>query len=297
MSTVPGVADIHHALLERINTGEFGIGERLPSVRDLASLLGSNPSTVDRAVRRLSEAGVVRTVPRKGTYVTSTGTAVGDQAERLEEDLDRLLGRARAAGMSTEEIRGTFDRAMERFRRQPRVAFVECNPDDLERMARMVRNATEVELVPLLLEDIAAGLDGVDAVATPLFHLAEVAALGVDPALIVELNFLPSAAALRRMATLAPWSRVAVSSPTERGLHRFAAMVTQYYSGEVEFLPPEEATPERMAGIDMLVHSSASGLPPELTALAGEEILIEWELDPVSAASFRARIAEVAGAP
>ncbi len=53
-----------------ISLGIIKEGEKLPSVRSLATDLGINPNTVARAYQVLEEDGYITTYPKKGAYAT-----------------------------------------------------------------------------------------------------------------------------------------------------------------------------------------------------------------------------------
>lgn len=52
-----------------IEIGVYKEGDRLPSVRTLASDLGVNPNTVQKAYSLLEEEGFIETLEKKGVYV------------------------------------------------------------------------------------------------------------------------------------------------------------------------------------------------------------------------------------
>jgi GntR family transcriptional regulator len=56
-------------LRARIEAGEFGPGQRLPTERDLMQQLGVAATTARRAMRVLAEEGLVVTTPGRGTHV------------------------------------------------------------------------------------------------------------------------------------------------------------------------------------------------------------------------------------
>ena len=60
---------------EYIKLGLFKLGDKLPSVRDAASDIGVNPNTVARAYAHLEECGYIRSVPKKGAFVTYSSAA------------------------------------------------------------------------------------------------------------------------------------------------------------------------------------------------------------------------------
>lgn len=292
MSAALGVGDVVQVLLERISSGAYAVGTQLPSCRALAAEFGTNPSTVDRALRRLADVGLVRTQARQGAYVTATqGRTSGDVRQAIAIDVARIVARARAAGLSLDAVRDLVDQALAVAGGRPRVAFVECNKTDLEIMATRLENATGVELDRVLLDEAAADLDDhYDVIATPLFHVADLVHVvrGLDR--VIEINFVADAARLRELATLDPQTRVAVASPTQRGLQRMRSLVQQYYPGPVRTILASEADAGALAEIDVLVRPHAVLLPPEALAAVKQEICIEWELDEASARTFRARV-------
>ena len=68
-----GKQDVYVEIAEKykeyIRLGVLREGEKLPSVREAACLLGVNPNTVARAWARLEEEGFVITLPKKGAFV------------------------------------------------------------------------------------------------------------------------------------------------------------------------------------------------------------------------------------
>jgi GntR family transcriptional regulator len=73
----PGAAEHPHrqiaaALRQRIRAGEWGAGERLPSIPALASTYGVAKQTVQRTIDQLRVEGLLITRPGSGTYVRGT---------------------------------------------------------------------------------------------------------------------------------------------------------------------------------------------------------------------------------
>ena len=67
-------APVYAQLIEQIQvgiaSGVFAPGERLPSVRDLATEAGVNPNTMQRALAELERQGLVYTQRTAGRFVT-----------------------------------------------------------------------------------------------------------------------------------------------------------------------------------------------------------------------------------
>lgn len=65
---------IYIQLLDYIKTyiisGQIGIGEKLPSVRDFSTLLKVNPNTMQKALTKLENMGLIYTERTNGKFVT-----------------------------------------------------------------------------------------------------------------------------------------------------------------------------------------------------------------------------------
>ncbi|GGL49845.1 GntR family transcriptional regulator [Sporolactobacillus putidus] len=83
--SVPIYLQLCERIKNRIIRGEIGVGERLPSVRDLAIDSGVNPNTVQRTYRELEEEGIVEKRRGQGTYVTENQETLGRMRNELKE--------------------------------------------------------------------------------------------------------------------------------------------------------------------------------------------------------------------
>ncbi len=75
-----GGAPIYSQLIQQIKqgivSGAFPPGERLPSVRDLATEAGVNPNTMQRALAELERDGLVYSQRTAGRFVTEDQTQI-----------------------------------------------------------------------------------------------------------------------------------------------------------------------------------------------------------------------------
>jgi len=296
MTSPLSVDDVYRLLMEQIRNGEFQVGSRLPSVRKMADEFGSNPSTVDRALHRLAQAGIVRTVPRQGAYVSAIEgpnppTGRGGDGDVLQAVLSGL----RASGMSLAEVRELLEEKLNDVFSDPKILFLECNTVDLEQMAQLVTNATGVDLIPLLLDDLPdTAEDQFDVIAVPLFHVADLGGRVDDYSKVVELNFHPAPQGLRRLATLDASTRVVVSAPTERGKERMLSLTRQFFPGDVATHHSLNDDAEQLKGYDAVVYTNAAQLDPAVLDQVPHAILIEWILDTSSSATFLERVSRAA---
>lgn len=65
----PPFEQVRVGIIELIESGELLSGERLPTVRALASRLGVAANTVARSYRELEAAGVIETRGRQGSFI------------------------------------------------------------------------------------------------------------------------------------------------------------------------------------------------------------------------------------
>lgn len=93
---VPPYEQIRSQVLAHVAAGRLRAGDRLPTIRALATDLGVAAGTVGRAYRELEAAGVVQTRRRTGTVVAAGRGAADDAVGHLAAD---LVAMARAAGL------------------------------------------------------------------------------------------------------------------------------------------------------------------------------------------------------
>ena len=89
---------------EQISAGILQVGDKLPSVRELAASLTITPSTIQRAYRELDGAGWIATVPGKGCFVHSIPRAQTHQQQALLEELDRIAVALLQSGITRDEL-------------------------------------------------------------------------------------------------------------------------------------------------------------------------------------------------
>ena len=101
----PIYEQVRDGLRSMMVTGVLAAGEKLPSVRSLATELAINPNTIQRAYNELETSGYCCSVPGKGCFAVHTYRAQ-DDARRLslEQQLRELLQELRAMGVSEEDI-------------------------------------------------------------------------------------------------------------------------------------------------------------------------------------------------
>lgn len=95
---------------QALRIGLLEPGDQLPRMREVAQSLAINPNTVLKAYRELEIEGLVEGRKGVGTFVlrTPADASLVNQDE-LREDLVAWLHRARAAGLSADDIVALVD--------------------------------------------------------------------------------------------------------------------------------------------------------------------------------------------
>ena|SRR5579859_437650 len=109
-SGVPSYLQIVQQVKQALRLGVLGVGDRLPTVREVVEQLVINPNTVLKAYRELEREGLVSSRPGQGTFVVRTLAAVSLASHAaLRRSLVRWLQSAREAELDDESILALFN--------------------------------------------------------------------------------------------------------------------------------------------------------------------------------------------
>lgn len=67
--------------------GEIKLGDKLPSVREMAIQTGVNPNTIQRTYSELERMAIVETRRGQGTFVTEANDVIVNLKERLQKEI------------------------------------------------------------------------------------------------------------------------------------------------------------------------------------------------------------------
>lgn len=100
----PIYTQIIDAFREQIGTGCLHPGDKLPSVRELASTLAINPNTIQRSYRQLEVEGWITTVPGKGCFVCDNTQFLDQEQIRWYGAFDEATAALIALGVTKETL-------------------------------------------------------------------------------------------------------------------------------------------------------------------------------------------------
>ena len=105
-SNKPIYIQIADNISERILSGSFKPGERIPSVREWGATIGVNPNTVARSFETLTDNGVIYNQRGIGFFVSDDAVERIRESERAKfvgEELPQFLKRAALLGVDLKE--------------------------------------------------------------------------------------------------------------------------------------------------------------------------------------------------
>lgn len=106
-ASVPIWLQLQGEFTRRIITGQWGTGQRIPGVRELATELRVNPNTVQRALAELDREGLSRSERTSGRFVTDSAELIRQARATLAADAAREFAElAKGLGLSLDTAVG-----------------------------------------------------------------------------------------------------------------------------------------------------------------------------------------------
>ena len=100
----PIYEQLYSGIARLISTGELKPEGKLPAVREVAKQFGVNPNTVQKAYSQLEQAGLIHSVPAKGSYVSASDNAADALRNEALRRIENELSAAYHAGVTPEQI-------------------------------------------------------------------------------------------------------------------------------------------------------------------------------------------------
>ncbi|HHW91498.1 MAG TPA: GntR family transcriptional regulator [Firmicutes bacterium] len=228
---IPLYMQIKGQILELIRTGKLVRGEQLPTERQLAEELSISRNTVSMAFRELESEGVVVSHQGRGTFV-----ATGDQVfrregrkERVLKMIDLAIEEAAELGFSIDEFTSIVTarvREKKAVLRQVKVAFIECNREQLEFYSKQLHLGSGVAIIPVILDDLIADsgrvnglLAEVDLVVTTVYHVEQVFEVLDNKKKLVAVALEPEVSTIVRIARSIPAKKAILVCLTDKFAH------------------------------------------------------------------------------
>lgn len=100
---------IYLQIVERVSldivAGKYLLGDKLPSVRDLAAEAGVNPNTMQKALSELERNGLVHSLRTSGRFITEDKTMIEQMREELATtQIQEFLDKMRQMGFDQKKV-------------------------------------------------------------------------------------------------------------------------------------------------------------------------------------------------
>lgn len=216
-----------------IDSGAWAKGKKLPTERELAEKLGVSRNTVSLAYRQLEAEGLITSRQGRGTFVAEADDFVRleNKRERLLRIIDGALEGASLLGVGLDEFMPVFEKRVEERRKilkDIKVAFIECNKEQLDYFAKKLELGTGVKIVPVMIDDLWAKdrtarktVDEADLIVTTFFHQDELRDLFPERAAnIIGIALDPEIESIVKIARIPPGTDVLLVCLSERFAER-----------------------------------------------------------------------------
>ncbi|GAW28636.1 MULTISPECIES: GntR family transcriptional regulator [unclassified Carboxydocella] len=239
-SGVPIYIQLKEGIKRLIETGYWEAGQKIPTERELAEMLNISRNTVSMAYKELEGEGILVSTQGRGTFITDSDAVLRQEGrkERLLRIIDVALEEAAEMGFSLDEfvaIAHVRAREKKEMLARMKIAFVECNREQLDYFSREMHLGMGITILPILLEDfrrqpakINQVLENVDLVVSTFFHLQEVKQLVADKkktVLGIALN--PEIETIVRIARYPQGSKLAIVCLSETFAAKIRAALKQ----------------------------------------------------------------------
>ncbi len=110
-SNAPVFYQIAEAIKKQIFNGEYTVGQKLPSIRDLGVRLKINPNTIVHVYELLENEGFIYTESTNGKYVILDEKKLTELKKKyLKEKTEGFIRDMTDCGLSMQDIRGEIEK-------------------------------------------------------------------------------------------------------------------------------------------------------------------------------------------
>lgn len=247
-SGIPLYIQLKDQIRRQIEANAWRPGFQLPTERQLASLLSVSRNTVSMAYQELQAEGELISSQGKGTFVATAAKERMSESrkQRMQRSIDAMLDTASSLGFDFGEILDMVAEQLklkQHLRNQIRIAFVECNREQVDFFARQLALDAGVAITPLVLSEIREDLNYVQAIAaevdlvvTTFFHQEEVLSLMPDAQRVLAIALDPQLETIVQIARIPRDQRLGLICLSANFADK---VVNSIRSAGIDYLPVE----------------------------------------------------------
>lgn len=304
---IPIYRQLVDSITNAIKKGTLQQEQRLPTVQELSEQLGIARGTIKRVYDELERLGLVEKLQGRGTFVSYRPLQEQSRKEQAMIAIDGLLDQLEAMGFSAGEAEIFLNLKLRQRAEQGepiKIAVLECNPENLSRMAEQLRTLGQVDVYSYLTETVEAYpyklAEEMDLIVTTLSHADLMEGLMPEPKKLAKVVLRLSPHCLTEIAKLEEGSTVGVLCSSLR-FGQMLEKTASDYGSELELLSPVSLTLQE--NIEMYLQGTKALLLPvgyekycsklqkkTLSEYTGTVILCGYEMDEGSFLYLQERI-------
>lgn len=262
----PIYKQIGNFIKEGLESGQLKEGDKLPTVRELASSLGLAKGTAKHAYDELAKLGIVEMQQGRGTFIAAGSDKNNlSRKERAMELIDSMLMELHNLSFSNTEIEIFLKLKLSEWETEEetlRIAIVDCNQEALNGITEQIEKAVDAELYKISLDDLLTkkytiGKE-VDLVVTTYNHGAQIDEFVEDKEKLVQVVLAPSQRTVVELAKLPEHAKVGICCISHR-FYEIAKKGCANVNSSADFskeIRINEPLPE-LEGLDALVVPAA----------------------------------------
>lgn len=226
---IPIYLQVKDFVLEKVKSGEYQPGFKIPTERELSTQLGISRNTVSAAYKELLLEGVLEARQERGTFVKAASDEVSHEASgsrrgRLIRIIDDAMAKVVELGFTVDQFAAIASiRAIEKTQavKELRVAVVDCAAEYIQRFISQIGQNANVCFESVILAELVSGktsidlLQACDVVITTIEHQAVVIGLLGNANKVIAVAAVPNLEAVIKLARLPANTKVAIVAKTQ----------------------------------------------------------------------------------
>ena len=236
---IPIYLQVKDFIVDKIKSGEYQAGTKIPTERELSTTLGISRNTVSAAYKELLLEGVLEAWQGRGTFVKSNSDDDGAEMAssrrgRLMKIIDDAMAKVLELGFTVDQFAAIASiRAKEKTEtiKELRVAIVDCTMEHIQRFISQIGQNANVCFETVVLSELVAGtipiglLQACDVIVTTLEHQAVVMNLMGNTNKVIAVATVPHLEAVIKLARLPVNTKVAVVARTQEFIDRLKVLL------------------------------------------------------------------------
>jgi len=295
---IPIYLQVKGFILEKVKSGEFQSGFKIPTERELSTQLGISRNTVSAAYKELLLEGVLEARQGRGTFVKvitdDVGSDVGGSRRgRLIKIIDDAMAKVVELGFTVDQFAAIASiRAIEKTQaiKKLRVAVVDCAPEYIQHFISQIGQSATVCFEYVILSELVGGkvpihlLSACDVIVTTLEHQAVVTRLMGNTNKLLAVATVPNLEAVIKLARLPVNSKVAIVARSNEFKERLETLLEKAAINHLDLVLIQSDDPKEIlslvAGYSALIVSEERELLVNQLANDHQEVItFYFEID------------------